>query len=1137
MRLLNPNCHEISVVQPVATVAQARMRLLLALPLSLPLFSPFLLPEDIQMTNPERQSHGCAEDTTNGAHYFAPCSCCMALAQVRMPSTADGALPTPASNGSGNGKGKGKHKTHGNPIVFKLPALNGRKKQSDEHGAQTRQDDESDQDKAHTDKPDESEAGGSTAKEASSDDWHNDFTVPKKRRLWQGLDGVAVMSFGVVIPVMMALASCMSAPKRITLLLLNHPVETLAELLLAAAIPLAILFIWSSLCKNNVTYSIGRGLLLGAAIGSALIIAGVCVAALFYGSADLESAIGTNFNTGFCWIAFLSVGSAAIGVYLVNRMRLARDFRASRLQVIAFTFIGVLLSIVAFLGAEARPWSIRLAELKAVSNQPAERNAGLQDLRAMDPERELRMECSDARAAGLSGLFMPLKPTSQRELYFAVTGKPYSFREFDNKDISFMPDDDLRRRIVGEKVIGLSLIRSTMDGAVHPQTLSSTINWTFVFKNGTTTPQEVRSELGLPPGAVITGLSLWRHGERQEATVAAAGKAEGFTDSSWRQVNLDSPAIVSDLGHGRMLLHCFPVSQEEEMKVAITMVVPLKPEGAKAASLILPTVIASNFDLKGNNHLVKLHSPAELSSTLKNLKTGLMSGGEKSIAGTLTDEQLESSNLSITTGRTEQLKPIIVLDKMAVALARADEKKRAERIRRNNEYAGAQAERQIIVMIDGSKGVNNQIADVTKALDGKPAGRINRKTLIRTVAPRYVVENVTRVAAPAPKHLVVVVDGSATVKQYSDELSHALAKLPAGIPAELIIASQEKDKLIKPVSLAQGLVGLKQTNFVGGQNNLQAVVNATELAGERIGGAVLWVHGPQPSLNEEIYIMSKFISTPAFYELQVGSGDTDTFDFFKNHSEIGPFTPVPRNTNKLTDDLATFFSKWKPDSNDYAVSLSPTMVVPDGSITVSDQEAEELLALSASRQCDQLVSTRHIRKAARIAVAYGVVTPVSCALISNSPAAIEESIDDGSGASTENAGTQEMSNATRNPQGGPVLQGATNGTIAPQGADATYVQGVNTAGTVRVNNLANLEALLNIFANLGEIGCALAGMAILLHGVVRRESWITDVMGRELEISAGQRVVLGLCLIIFGLAVPGLINWFVASARDANLFS
>lgn len=51
----------------------------------------------------------------------------------------------------------------------------------------------------------------------------------------------------------------------------------------------------------------------------------------------------------------------------------------------------------------------------------------------------------------------------------------------------------------------------------------------------------------------------------------------------------------------------------------------------------------------------------------------------------------------------------------------------------------------------------------------------------------------------------------------------------------------------------------------------------------------------------------------------------------------------------------------------------------------------------------------------------------------------------------------------------PGLQCATNGTVGPQGADATVIMGVNTAGTIRVNNLANLEALLNIIANGMEI--------------------------------------------------------------------
>jgi len=46
------------------------------------------------------------------------------------------------------------------------------------------------------------------------------------------------------------------------------------------------------------------------------------------------------------------------------------------------------------------------------------------------------------------------------------------------------------------------------------------------------------------------------------------------------------------------------------------------------------------------------------------------------------------------------------------------------------------------------------------------------------------------------------------------------------------------------------------------------------------------------------------------------------------------------------------------------------------------------------------------------------------------------------------------------------LQGATNGTIGPQGADATYVTGVNTAGTVRSDN------------NLGSVIVNTAGTAL-----------------------------------------------------------
>jgi hypothetical protein len=110
----------------------------------------------------------------------------------------------------------------------------------------------------------------------------------------------------------------------------------------------------------------------------------------------------------------------------------------------------------------------------------------------------------------------------------------------------------------------------------------------------------------------------------------------------------------------------------------------------------------------------------------------------------------------------------------------------------------------------------------------------------------------------------------------------------------------------------------------------------------------------------------------------------------------------------------------------------------------------------------------------------------------------------------------------------PMLMQSSNGTIGPQGGDATVVQGVNTAGTVRVNNLANLEALLNIIANGMEILGIAWGGPTMINGFMRMAAGTQDAMKRVLWGGAG---------VTGGLATPGAINWLVASCRDANLFT
>ncbi len=162
-----------------------------------------------------------------------------------------------------------------------------------------------------------------------------------------------------------------------------------------------------------------------------------------------------------------------------------------------------------------------------------------------------------------------------------------------------------------------------------------------------------------------------------------------------------------------------------------------------------------------------------------------------------------------------------------------------------------------------------------------------------------------------------------------------------------------------------------------------------------------------------------------------------------------------------------------------------------------------------------------------IRTALVAATLISCAV----PAMAQEAYD--STATTGNyANNTQNYTGSQTMQGGagsaPMLQGATNVTIGPQGIDATAIYGINTSGTVRVNNLANLEALLNIIANGMEIlGIAWGGPTMIM-GFMHMAAGTQDAM---------KRVLWGCGGVTGGLATPGCINWLVASARDANLFA
>jgi hypothetical protein len=923
------------------------------------------------------------------------------------------------------------------------------------------------------------------------DAFYDSFASPfQDKGLFSNAEGMGVMSLGVLLPGMLLAAATAACFDRLTLMILKHPVETLIEVALAVMIPVANYVVWKSLSRDDRRFAKRRGIMNGMAIGTSSIIAAIGWAAVILHYPAIDESSGNPHPGAFTSIAIIATLAAATAVYLANSLRVSRELRSSQLRTVAYSALGLIFSTLLFVGSEARSVCIRVAEYMSTSESAAERKSGLDFLRQINPERDLMMECADVRTAGIPGLFIRIEPTTQRQLYFSVTGKP--FRDDKSSNFSSMPDEYLQKHVVGAPVTGLSLIRSAMTGVVNPTTLSATVNWTFVFKNRTYQKQEARAEIGLPEGAVISQMTVWPGGEPTNARFNASGLAASTVQSPVIAGH-DAPAIVTDLGRGRTLLHCYPVPAQGEMKVRVAVVVPLKLHTLTEASVSLPRFIDNNFAISADNTM-SIRSPEKLTMNVKGIRSGVSATGEKVLSGVIKEEDLSGSGLSIRVARNATLGPNVIKDPFVHAAS-------------------------------------------------------------------YIIQTIKKVEAPAPSHLILVVDGSQSVKDHLKEIKSAIAKLPTSITKSVIIASDQNGAAPEILKFEEGMKQLDKVALTGGQDNLQAVVKAAEAAGEAKGGTVLWIHGPQPSFNEEIYIMAPYIATPKFYELALDNGVMDAHEFFKNHREIGPFSAIARSAT-AGDDLERFIAKWQPGGTDFAVEYT-AVDKAETSKTATAAQASEIACLAANQKVEEMLHKGKVGFAAVVACAHNIVTPVSLASVLPHHNRTSYPISTANNAEVTTGGdafsqaasqeTNQASQANTNElatnyaptsysqtkydsfsQYSPTLQGATNGTIGPQGADATYITGINTAGTVRVNNMANLEAMLNIMSNGFEI------LGILYGGALAIKAIFALAQGTPQEndgYSHSSRLAFGALCIIGGLATPGLVNWFVASARDANLFS
>ena len=214
-------------------------------------------------------------------------------------------------------------------------------------------------------------------------------------------------------------------------------------------------------------------------------------------------------------------------------------------------------------------------------------------------------------------------PEAAQAVYFQVTGRAFnevrpplgSLRGVGREVFqNFEWDPSIGGEAVAGHVSGLSLQSSRLDVTSNADDGWGYTEWILEFRNDHASRQrEARAEIQLPPGGVVSRLTLWVYGEEREAAFAGRGEVR----AAYQQVAVAQrrdPVLVTTSGPDRVLMQCFPVPPKGgTMKVRLGITAPLTPLGAQEVAYVWPRIVERNFAFAETlKHHVWLESPQKI---------------------------------------------------------------------------------------------------------------------------------------------------------------------------------------------------------------------------------------------------------------------------------------------------------------------------------------------------------------------------------------------------------------------------------------------------------------------------------------------------------------------------------------------
>ncbi|HEU4835398.1 MAG TPA: VIT domain-containing protein [Pyrinomonadaceae bacterium] len=720
---------------------------------------------------------------------------------------------------------------------------------------------------------------------------------------------------GVIMP---AISITVEATTHICADTFFDPIPTHWHLLLVIFVPLAQLHIWFALRRRAADRLALAGFLNTIVIGISI----------FYTVVYLPltpiALIALLFGLGLLPLApFLSLLGA-----LIMRHKLKRLAATAPQRSFAVKTSGLLAGLAltaAVIGLMELPATLtRFGLQMASSASPQTRNDGIRFLRNYGSKDALLRSCygrtgwaTDLIGSAFS-LRSPVTTAEAQQIYYRVTGETFDASIPPKRvGVRLLSDDTIDfdrnqggERVGGGKLAGLSLASSKLESNVDADGGLGYMEWTLVFRNDSDQQREARTEVQLPPGAVVSRLTLWVNGEEREAAFAGRSQVrDAYQKVAIRQRR--DPVLVTTAGRDRVLVQCFPVpANKGEMKIRFGITLPLVLEDELHAKLVLPHFVSRNFNIPGEvKHSISIHGKTAM-WPMNSLLTSSRQEDVFSVAGTLDDQWLSDSNSSVTLNRS------------------------------------------------GAREMWTR--------DPLNAGFVISQSVTEQ-SPAYL------------RRIVLVVDTSKGMQNFSGDIERAIASLPSDFDVKLVLA----DGLFEGVTWNAN-TPMNFARFDGGADNAPALLKAWDLAAEKAGNnAIIWIHSPQLMLLSPVDELRQRWQRPygpKLYSVQTTSGSDE---IEKRLDGIDEVKPVAR-TGLLENDLGNLFAQLTGRVKKLEFVRSSKKFEKQMTTSTAVQTSDHLARLWANDEVLRVLALRDeslTDEATALAVRYQLVTPVSGAVV------------------------------------------------------------------------------------------------------------------------------------------------------------